>query len=192
MFLSDAEPSEGAQRLFDDDLDYMGFVMNGSRLWAWQPEAATALFDLMGSTSSELTMRERGILVAATASAIDDSYCSLAWGGKLSNETDAATAAAVIEGTDEGLTDAEAALAGWARKVSLGANSTTQKDVDRLRAAGLTEAQIFGATVFVALRIGYAKVNEALGAVPDGELRGFSPPEVVRAVDFGRPMAADS
>jgi hypothetical protein len=34
-------------------------------------------------TASGLSFRQRGILVTAAASALGDSYCSLAWGGKL-------------------------------------------------------------------------------------------------------------
>ena len=43
------------------------------------------LFELMSEAfkPSGLTFRQRGILVTAAASTLGDSYCSLAWGGKL-------------------------------------------------------------------------------------------------------------
>jgi len=37
----------------------------------------------IGMSKSGLTFRQCGILVTAAASAFGDSYCSLAWGGKL-------------------------------------------------------------------------------------------------------------
>ena len=76
-------------------------------------------------TPGGLTFRRRGILVTAAASALGDSYCSLAWGGKLGEASDAALAAGVLTGSDAGLTDQEKAMAAWARKVARDPNATT-------------------------------------------------------------------
>jgi uncharacterized peroxidase-related enzyme len=192
MFLDEPEPDEGAQQLFDADTDSMGWVMNVSRLWAWQPESQHALFDLLRSVSDGFSMRQRAVLVAACASTFGDSYCSMAWGGKLAKESDTETAVGVLTGSDEGLTPAERAMARWARSVAADPNATTQSDVDELRSAGFSDADIFAMTAFVGLRIAFSTVNDALGAQPDAELRGFSPPEVIAAVDFGRPIAGDA
>ena len=79
-----------AQALYDEDIADGGFVWNVSRLWGYQPETMEHLFDLMSEafTPSGLSFRQRGILVAATASTLGDSYCSLAWGGKLAGMLD--------------------------------------------------------------------------------------------------------
>ena len=191
MFLDEPACGDGAQRLFADDQKYMGWVMNGTRLWAWQPESQEALFGLLGSVSDGFSMRQRGILVAACASTLGDSYCSMAWGGKLAKESDTEIAVGVLTGTDEGLTEAEKAMARWARAVVANPNATTQADVDDVRAAGFSDADVFAMTVFVALRLAFSTVNDALGSQPDPELRGFSPPEVIAAVDYGRPIADD-
>ena len=191
MFLDQPESGEGAQRMFDDDEKYMGWVMNVSRLWAWQPESQRALFDLLDSVSDGFSMRQRALLVAACASTFGDSYCSMAWGGKLAKESDTETAVEVLTGSDNGLTTAEQVMTRWARAVAGDPNATTQADVDELRSAGFSDADIFAMTAFVGLRIAFSTVNDALGAQPDAELRGFSPPEVIAAVDFGRPIAND-
>jgi uncharacterized peroxidase-related enzyme len=189
MFLDQPESGDGAQRMFDADEKYMGWVMNVSRLWAWQPESQQALFDLLDSVSAGFSMRQRALLVAACASTFGDSYCSMAWGGKLAKESDAETAVAVLTGSDDGLTTAERAMTRWARAVAADPNATMQADVDDLRSVGFSDADIFAMTAFVGLRIAFSTVNDALGAQPDRELRGFSPPEVIDAVDFGRPIA---
>ena len=163
--------------------------MNVSRLWAWQPESQEGLFALLDSVSEGFSMRQRAVLVAACASAFGDSYCSLAWGGKLANESDTETAVGVLTGSDEGLSEAEKTMARWARGVAVDPNATTQDGVDDLRTAGFSDAEIFAMTAFVSLRVAFSTVNDALGCQPDPELRGFSPPEVIAAVDFGRPIA---
>jgi alkylhydroperoxidase family enzyme len=188
MFLNEREADEHTDKLFADDQQYMGFVMNATRAWSWSPQGFDKLFDFMAHVTPGMSMRERGLLVVASMPAFGDSYCSLAWGGKLAAETDAATAASVIAGTDEGLTDAERELVRWVRLVVRDPNATTQADIDRLRAAGFDDQRIFGVTAFAAARMAFSAINDALGARPDAELREFSGPEVVAAVTFGRPI----
>src|ERR1700677_1646759 len=83
-FLEMPEVSDAAQRMFDEDVEDYGFVMNASRLWAYAPEVCERLFDLLGSVTKlgSLSLRQRSILVAATASTRGDAYCALAWGRK--------------------------------------------------------------------------------------------------------------
>jgi len=191
-FLRPADVTEQVQELFDEDLAQMGFVMNSSRLWAYQPEAVARLFRLMSQVCSArpFRFRERGILVAACASAFGDSYCSLAWGTKLAEKADAQLAAGVLAGHDSVLTEAERAMAVWARRVARDPNGTSARDVQDLRDAGFSEADIFAMTVFVALRVAFSTVNDALGACPDAEYRTLAPAPVRDAVTFGRPVAA--
>ncbi len=191
QFLQRADVSEAARSLFDEDLDEMGFVMNVSRLWAYQPTALRGLFGLMAQVTSArpFTLRERGIMVTACASALGDSYCSLAWGTKLADEAGARLAAGVLRGDDDELSPAERAMAAWARRVARDPNGTSVRDVQELRDAGFSDADIFAMTVFVALRVALSTVSDALGAHPDAEYQVKAPAAVRRAVTFGRPIA---
>jgi uncharacterized peroxidase-related enzyme len=190
-FLALPDETPEARRLYEEDRADLGYVMNISQLWAYNPELQDGLFELLGRIvkADQLDMRQRGILVTATASARRDSYCSLAWGGKLTKAADAATAAAVLSGADDRLDDRERAMAHWARKVAQDPNGTTEDDIRDLRDAGFTDAQIFRLTVFVALRLAFSTVNDALGALPDAAYRSTLPAEVLGAVTFGRPLA---
>jgi alkylhydroperoxidase family enzyme len=127
--------------------------------------------------------------VTAAASALGDSYCSLAWGDKLGQASDAALAAGVLNGSDAGLTDREKAMAAWARKVARDPNATTPEDIQALRDCGLDDAQIFAITAFVALRLAFSTINDSLGAQPDAQLVRSLPQEVREAVTYGRPVA---
>jgi uncharacterized peroxidase-related enzyme len=191
-FLTEPEISPQVQALYDEDLADGGFVWNVSRLWAHQPETVQQLFELMSQAfrASGLGFRQRGILVTAAASALGDSYCSLAWGGKLGKASDPALAAGVLNGSDAGLTDQEKAMAAWARKVAADPNSTTPADIQELRESGLDDGQIFAITTFVALRLAFSTVNDSLGAQPDAQLARSLPAEVREAVTYGRPVAS--
>ncbi|WP_308169918.1 carboxymuconolactone decarboxylase family protein [Acrocarpospora catenulata] len=190
-FLELPDADADARRIFDEDVEDLGFVMNVSRLWAYQPATMKGLFSLMRQASSPhgLDARLRAILVAACASAFGDSYCSLSWGRKLADVADERTASGVLRGEDTGLTEAERAMAGWARKVARDPNGTGPEDVRVLRDAGIDDDKIFAITVFVALRIAFATVNDALGVPPDSEYRTYAPRVVLDAVTYGRPFA---
>ncbi len=176
------------QALFDGDVEELGYVMNGSKLWARQPGVQEALFGVMGEAvrAGSLTFRQRGILVTACASALGDSYCSLAWGNKLAKEASAALAGSVLTGSDVGFDDSERALAQWARQVVREPNATAAADVQALCDVGFDDAQIFAITVFVAMRLAFSTVNDALGVAPDQVLADTAPEEVRTAVNFGR------
>lgn len=187
-FLEEPPIGPQAQALYDEDVKDSGYVWNVSRLWAYQPDTVERLFELMSQAfkPSRLDFRQRGILVTAAASTLGDSYCSLAWGGKLSGASDPTLAAGVLNGTDTGLTDQEEAMASWARKIVKDPNTTTPADVQELRDAGLTDSQIFAITTFVALRLAFSTINDALGASPDPQLMESLPPEVTQSVTYGR------
>src|SRR5215472_2963188 len=190
-FLTEPAASPQAQALYDVNLADDGYVWNLSRLWAHQPDTKNRLFELMSQACepSGLSMRQRGILVTAAASTLGDSYCSLAWSGKLGRESDPDLAAGVLTGTDAGLTEQEKALAAWARKVAKDPNSTTPADIQALRDCGLDDGQIFAITAFVALRLAFSTINDALGVQPDAQLAQSLPPEIRDAVTYGRPVA---
>ena len=168
-FLREPPVSPQVQALYDEDLADDGYVWNVSRLWAHQPDTLKGLFGLMSQafTPSGLTFRQRGILVAAAASTLGDSYCSLAWGGKLAKATDADLAAGVLAGTDAGLTDQEIlnsrrgtsadpradVLLRFARTVVEKRGVVGDADIAAVRDAGYGDAEIAEVVAHVALNI---------------------------------------
>jgi len=190
-YLAVPETTPEIQASYDEDVEQLGFVMNVSRLWAQAPELHEALFALISQSVAlgGLTFRQRGVLVTACASTLGDSYCSLAWGLKLAEKAGADVAGSVLRGGDEQLDPQEAALARWARQVARDPNGTGVADVQALRDAGFDDRQVFAITAFVALRLAFSTVNDALGARPDAELATRVPAQVRAAVTFGRPPA---
>lgn len=192
MFLANPSDSAAAARIYDDDLDQLGYVMNTSRLWAWRPDLAKGFVDLRTAlmATSSLSTRELAVLVCTTAATLEDSYCALAWGNRLAAAAGAEVAAAILQGNDSGALSArERALHAWARKVVRDPCGTTADDVGELRGAGLSQQEVFEATLFVALRLAFSTTNNALGARPDWQLARDVPAEVLGAVTYGRAVA---
>ena len=192
MFLEDPPESAEASAVYDTTRQADGYVANYLRVWCWRPDLYKQFVDLrlgvMGSTT--LTDREQAIVVAATVSSFGDSYCSLAWGGKLAKLAGAETAGGVVAGgVPDELSAREAALCDWCRAVVGDPMTTTPDQVDALRAAGFDDREIFEATLLLSLRLAFSTVNDALGAQPDRQLADAVPVAVRDAVTFGRPAA---
>lgn len=193
MFLSSPEPTDAVERIHQSVKAAQGFAMNLTSAWAWRPEVFESFAALRSQlvAGASLSKRDQAVLVCATASQLRDSYCSLAWGRTLAAEAGAPAAAAVLAGTDDpALTARDRALAAWARKVVADPNGSTAADVDALRRAGFDDRAIFEVTAFVAFRLAFSTVNDALGAQPDWQLVQSAPTEVRAAVDYGRPARA--
>lgn len=189
MFLSDPPADAGVQALQREVEAEDGYVMNAYRLWSWRPDihlAFTHARKLLAS-STLLSAREIAVLNSTTASRLGDAYCSIAWGTKLAGLSDAPTAAAVLQAEDApGLTRREQVLATWASAVVKDPNGTSPEDVDVLKAAGLSEREIFEATLSVAFRLAFCTVNDALGARPDRQLAQAAPSAILASVTYGR------
>lgn len=207
MYLSTPLPTPEILHLFNSDQSQRGHVMNLTRLWAWRPEVFEGFAALRTSLtgSSTLSSRELAVIVCATAARLGDAYCALAWGKLLADASNPAVASRVLleargsDGaevsntgspvSDSAMTARDQALAIWTGKVIRDPNSTTQSDVTQLRDAGFTDQEIFEATTFIAFRLAFSTVNDALGVRPDWQVAAAAPPEVRRAVTFGRPVA---
>jgi uncharacterized peroxidase-related enzyme len=192
VFLDDPPESAEANAVYDGARESDGYVANFLRVWGWRPDLYTQFVDLrlglMGSTT--LSDREQAIVVAATVSEFGDSYCSLAWGGKLAKLAGDETAGGVIAGDVPGdLSQREAALCEWCRTVVRDPMATSADQVDALRTAGFDDREIFEATLLLSLRLAFSTVNDALGAQPDRQLADAVPGPVRDAVTFGRPAS---
>jgi uncharacterized peroxidase-related enzyme len=193
VFLPEPRPSAAVAAAYENDLAEDGFVFNNTRLWSYRPDVTDAFVKLRSllTRPSSLSERELAVLVTATASARADSYCALAWGNRLAGLAGEVAAAAVITGVAEpSLSAREVALAKWARTVVTDPNATTAADVERLQESGLTNQEIFEATTFIAFRLAFSTVDNALGAEPDQQHVQAAPASVRDAVSFGRPPAA--
>jgi hypothetical protein len=180
-FLAEPPSSPDVERMYADELAASGYVDNLTYVWAHVPSAQDTLVAVMrqAAEAGGLTLRQRVLLVSATASAFGDS------------EAGAELAGGVLRGDDGLLDPAERALAAWARSVARNPNGTTADDVQRMRDAGFDDRQIFAITLYVASRIAFSTVNDALGARPDHQLITAAPDPVRAAVTYGRPAALE-
>jgi alkylhydroperoxidase family enzyme len=190
-FLTEPPDSPDVQHFYDEDMAGDGYVAHFTQAWCWRPDVFGKFLDMRGALleGSTLSQREIAVIVATTVSGRRDAYCSLAWGTKLSNATDAETAAAILRGEDPPLSVREAGLVDWVRAVLADPNATSETDVQALRVAGFTDREVFEATALMGIRIAFSTINDALGLAPDHQLVERAPAAVRDAVTYGRAPA---
>lgn len=177
--LGEATVTPASAPMANADLEELGFITNGTKLWMHDPEAFDVLFNTIGAAArgARLSIAERGIATIIATHLIGDTYCPLAWGEKLARETTPALAASVLNGSDSQLNEREAAIAAWARAVA-GGITPTAEHVDRLRDAGFSSDAILRLTLFIGLRMAFSHVNGALGARPEDAYLAYVDPVV--------------
>jgi alkylhydroperoxidase family enzyme len=187
MYLPEPENDAAVEAAYAVNTADSGYLMNYAHAWAWRQDVTdhflAARKTLAGKTT--LSAGEIAVIDAAVAGARKDTACSLAWGSKLAAQTDPATAAGVLRGRTDGLSERERALAVWAARVARDPNTTNPADVDGLREAGFDEREIAEATMLAVFRLAFTAFNAALGVEADQELKDGAPDEVRRAAGYG-------
>jgi alkylhydroperoxidase family enzyme len=88
------------------------------------------------------------------------------------------------------LDDTELLVVEFAAKVAGDATGVSEEDIDRLRAAGLTDRDILDVILAAAARSFFSKVLDATGTLADVQY-GEMDPALLEALTVGRPMATD-
>jgi uncharacterized peroxidase-related enzyme len=135
-------------------------------------------------------VRTYELATLAAARALRSSYCSLAHGSVLANKIfDAPTVTAIMkEAHDVPLESRERAMMAFVDQVVLNADGITAADIERLRAHGYRDEEIFDVAAAAAARCFFSKLLDALGVQPDSAFHDLDP-ELRRALTVGRPVA---
>ena len=188
--VTDEEATGRAHEMMETDRAATGFVQNHVRAFASRPDVYDAWVQLRAAIAGPMDKRRYELATVAAAAEIHSSYCCLVHGKILADQfVDAEAVCAVVGGVAETKLDAqEVAVVELARKVAEDASTVTQADIDRLRAAGLGDGEIFEVILAAAMRCFFSKTLDACGIQPDSALSGLEP-ELREALTVGREIA---
>ena len=176
--------------MYETDRAAMGHLPNFSRAFSHRPAVYAAWKQLNASIKAGMDLRRYELATVAAARRLRSSYCTLAHGSVLMDkfvEPDELRAI-VADHRDAGLDAVDVAVMDLADKVVVDATSVTQEDIDRLRALGLSDTDIFDVIVAAAVRCFWSKALDALGVLPDAHY-GELDPELLGTLVVGRPVA---
>jgi uncharacterized peroxidase-related enzyme len=138
------------------------------------PEAYAAWRVLAGTVRDGMDGRRYELVTVTAARALGSAYCTLAHAAVLRERYfSAADVDAILAGRHVASLDpADVAAMDFAERIAVRPQAATAADLERLRAAGLSEQDILQVVLTVALRRFFAGVLDAVGAEPDPHLLG--------------------
>src|SRR5207249_646674 len=124
---------------------------------------------LNGAIKESMELRRYELATLAAARRLRSSYCMLAHGSVLARDffEPERVRELALDHRSAGLEQVDVAIMELAEKVAGDATSVTQEDIDRLRAFGLSDAEIVSVVSVAAARCFFSKALDALGVQPD-------------------------
>jgi len=176
--------------LFEADSALRGYLPNYTRAFAHRPDVYRAWRGLIGVIAGNMDTRRYELATLAAARRLRSSYCALAHGKVLADAflSDAEVEALARARPVESLDDVDRAVLDLADAVAHDATAVTREDVDRLRALGLSDAEILDVVLAAAVRCFYSKTLDALWVAPDAAYHDLPAP-LREALTVGRPIA---
>jgi len=183
------EAADGAVRdMYERQQGAWGFVPNYAKTFSHRPEVMARWGQLLAEIRRPLDARSFELVTFAAAYELRHSPCSLAHGTALLEFFTPDELRAIAEQRPvAALSDAEQEMLRFARLVARDAAAITADDVQRLKAHGYSDAEIFDIAATAAARCFFTKVLDALGSAPDASFAAIE--EGLRGVlTVGRPI----
>ncbi|MGO4596927.1 peroxidase-related enzyme [Terrabacter sp. 2RAF25] len=168
-----------------------GFLPNYAAAFSTRPDVAQAWNALNAAIRDGMDRRRFEIATIAAARARRSTYCTAAHSKFLRDVCgDEATMQSITEQPDgAALSDQDRAVYEFAAKVAADAASVDTQDVNRLRAAGLTDPEIADVVFASSARCFFTAVLDGLGAQLDIQTAGTFPDDLLNSMVVGRPVA---
>ena len=149
----------------------VGFVPEAARCFSTRPDMP-ALFDTFFDgikANFSLGGREWCLITFVAATHLRSTYCSQVYSHRMLALGESKETLLAIQRNfrTAGLSDKDVAMLGYAEKVTVAADQVTQSDIDRLRAFGFTDRNIFDIALCASFRCMLSKMVDATGAVPE-------------------------
>jgi uncharacterized peroxidase-related enzyme len=191
MFI-DGVPEDAAsgdlKEWYDQQRTSWGFLPNYAYAFSTRPDVGAAWNQLNGTIRENMDRRRFEIATIAASRALRSTYCTAAHSKFLRDIcNDEATMQAIAEDpTGSSLDPVDRAVYEVAGKIATDASSVQQGDIDRLRAAGLSDAEIAEVVFAVAARAFFTRVLDGLGAQLDHQTAETFDPTLREQMVVGR------
>jgi uncharacterized peroxidase-related enzyme len=168
-----------------------GFLPNYAGVFSTRPDVARAWNSLNATIREGMDRRRFELATIAAARALHSTYCTAAHSKFIRDLCgDEATLYSIAQDpSGAALAPLDRAVYQFAAKVAVDAASISQPDVDQLRAAGLSDADIADIVFAVSARSFFTRVLDALGAQLDCEIAETFSSVLLESMVVGRPIA---
>ncbi|HEY9496073.1 MAG TPA: peroxidase-related enzyme [Intrasporangium sp.] len=194
MFISGVAEGDAqgeVAKYFEAQREMWGFLPNYAVPFSHRPEVAQAWQALNLAIRGGMDRRRYEIATIAASRARRSTYCTAAHSKFLRDVCgDEAAMLSINDHPDgAGLDETDRAVYEFATAVAADAAGIQQADVDRLRAVGLSDADIADVVFAAAARCFFTAVLDGAGAQLDAETAAAFPPDQIEGMVVGRPVA---
>ncbi|MBS4048763.1 MAG: peroxidase-related enzyme [Alphaproteobacteria bacterium] len=149
----------------------LGFVMSAAQCLTTREDLLPAYTDFVNMMRGGFTLSQRDwrIITLIAAREVRSTYCSMVYGKQLIADLGSKEMVLAVQRDfrSAGLSDRDVAMLVYAEKVARDATRVTQADIDALRAAGFTDANISDIALCAAFRCFIGRFFDAVGAGPE-------------------------
>lgn len=177
--------------MYERQEDFWGYVPEYAKVFSHRPEVMARWARLLAELRRPASDRRFELVTFVVARTLKHSACSLAHGARLADFIGKDAVIALAEhGTTDALTEAESAIAAFARDIARDATKITSGQVEALRDIhGLSDAEIFDVAAIAAGRCFFTKLLDALGSEPDVTFMSVDADLRAAATAGGRPIS---
>jgi len=162
--IPEADICDEVRAMYDRQEAHWGFIPNYAKVFCHRPEIMGLWAQLQAGLKRHMDKRRFELITFAAAHTLRSTLCSLAHGKALTAFFSMEDVQAMARGASpKSLTDAEAAMMAFSRKVARGAYLVSPADVNELKKHGFTDGEVFDIAAVVGARAFWTTVVEALG-----------------------------
>ena len=181
MYIKTVEPEEATGEiaaLYADEVKAMGRVMQATQCWSARPDVIVPVEALLHRIRDgfSLGLLDFRLVTFVAAQHVPSSYCCHVYFRSLSGMMGREQALAVRRDyRTAGLTERQVAMLAYAEQISKDASKITAADVDRLRAAGLSDLNIADVALAASFRAFMSRYFDAVGATVEPDFLDADP-----------------
>jgi uncharacterized peroxidase-related enzyme len=186
--IPEADIGDDVRAMYDRQQSFWGFIPNYAKVFCHRPEIMGLWAQLQAGIKSHMDKRRFELITFAASHTLRSTLCSLAHGKALTAFFSKEDIQSMARGASpRSLTDAEAAMMAFSRKVARGAYLVTSADVEELKKHGFTDGEVFDIAAAVGARAFWTNVIEALGVEPEPPFLELEN-EFRKTLTVGRPI----
>jgi uncharacterized peroxidase-related enzyme len=186
--LAASDTNDEVRAMYERQQAHYGYLPNYAKVFCYRPELMRLWAQLQSGIKRHMDKRRFELVTFVAAHALRSTLCSLAHGKALTEFFSSEDVQAIARGeVPQSLSDAEAAMVAFGRKVARDASAVTSADVERLKQHGFSDAEVFDIVATAAGRAFFSKVVESLGVEADPPFHAMNS-EFKQALTVGRPL----
>lgn len=168
------DATDDVRDMYQRQQESWGYVPNYAKSFSHRPEVMARWGRLLAELKRPMDLRRFEMITFAAAHELRHTSCSLAHGRALTPFFSHAEIRAIAaQKRVRSVTDAEQEMMRFARQVARDASAISEADVQRLRDAGFSDAEVFDIAGVAAGRAFFTKILDAVGSLPDASFQSI-------------------